>query len=207
MIKVEHLETYGWEAALRGMRNPMNSHEKADTVFDRYGIPLFGPNDLALMKRLYHAGTEHRKFLRQIGIAADITAPLYFWKEFDQYKVGVTTDSTSTMHKIHAKEFVMDDFSHEHLNDTALAWLAGTIDLLNDARETYLRSKSKDDWWQMIQVLPSSYSQRRTVTMNYEVVFNILRQRSEHKLDEWRNLCAALRLLPLVARLEEIGCG
>lgn len=206
MIKVEHLETYGWEAALRGVRNPMNSWAKSDTVFDEKGNPTFGPNDLDLMKRLFKAGTEHRKYLRQIGVSFDMTAPLYMLKEFDTYKVGTTANSCSTMHTIHKKEFEMDDFSHEHLDEVCLGWLRDTINLLNCYRRDFIDTREKEYWWQLIQTLPSSYNQKRTFTMNYEVVFNILRQRSAHKLDEWKELCGILRTLPLVKELEDSLC-
>ena len=163
-----------------------------------------GKNDLDLMRRLYKAGSEHRKYLRQICVSMDITAPLYWWKEFDQYKVGTTTNSTSTMHKIHAKEFTLEDFSIEHLNEDVVEKPFNTIiDCLNFFRGLYLQSKDKDDWWQMIQLLPSSYNQRRTVTMNYENVVNMVHQRTGHKLDEWNEFVEILKDLPYVKEITE----
>lgn len=206
MIKFENTEVMGWEAAIRGMRNPMNSWEKSDSgkiywngtwytldpvirsYFMDYGMNLLiGPNDLDLMKRLRNAGTDHRKFMRMITVYVDITAPLYWWKEFDTYKVGTVANSCSTMHKIAAKEFTMEDFSCEHLNCNNKAFLYSLIDLLNEAREEYNldSGKAKSPWWQMIQLLPSSYNQKRTVMMNYEVLANIYKSRKDHKLDEW----------------------
>ncbi len=216
MIKVEHIEVWGWEHAIRGMRNPMNSWDKSDTVYglgeDRYTDMTIGPNDLSLMQKLFKGGTEHRKYLRQIFVSLDITAPLYWWKEFDTYKVGTVANSCSTMHKIQAKKFVMDDFSHEHLlgevnngsivEDSPLGCLRKTVAMLNNCRDRYLENPTKLLWWQMIQLLPSSYNQRRTVTMSYENVFTILRQREGHKLDEWNLLWEIFKGLPYV---KEIG--
>lgn len=229
MIKVENIEVWGWKHAIRGMRNPMNSWDKSDSKpgcavgrpedcngdcgewCSGYGLEL-GSNDLSLMQKLFNGGTEHRKYLRQIIVSLDITAPLYWWKEFDTYKVGTVANSCSTMHKIQAKEFVMEDFSHEHLlgeiddglidQDSPLGVLRTTVAMLNNMRDAYLQNPNKLHWWQMIQLLPSSYNQRRTVTMSYENVFTILRQREGHKLDEWRNLCEILKGLPNV---KEIG--
>lgn len=220
MIRVENIEVWGFEHAIRGLRNPMNSWSKSDSHrcewqlsekcddcrklnADNTGVCesdrefyCIGENDLNLMKRLYKAGTEHRKYLRQIFVSMDITAPLYWWKEFDTYKVGTVANSCSTMHKIAAKEFTVDDFSHEHL--FSLGTLRMVIDDLNDNRAMYLSTKNKDYWWQMIQLLPSSYNQRRTVTMNYENVFTIIKQRSGHKLDEWNEFIEILKTLPYV---------
>ena len=179
MIKFEHTEVEGWGAAIRGMRNPMNSWEKSDSIFD------VGPNDYDLMMKLRNAGTDHRKFMRMIVVYVDITAPLYWWKEFDTYKVGTVSNSCSTMHKIADKEFTLEDFSTEHLYSDELDFFKELIGRLNGARELYLESKKKEDWWQMIQLLPSSYNQRRTVMMNYEVLANIYKSRKNHKLDEW----------------------
>lgn len=204
MIKIENIDVWGFEHAIRGMRNPMNSWDKSDTLLcgniDNPDL-ILGKNDLDLMRRLYKSGTEHRKYLRQIFVSLDITAPLYWWKEFDTYKVGTVANSCSTMHKIAAKEFERDDFSHEHFkplkivdgnrgNDSFefLTSLDQTIWFLNVARRMYLETKNKDYWWQMIQLLPSSYNQKRTITMNYENVITIMKQRSNHKLDEWRTL-------------------
>lgn len=222
MLKLENTEVLGWEAAIRGMRNPMNSWEKSDTKFYdespeyRYeDCPDIGPNDLDLMKRLRNAGTDHRKFMRMITVYVDITAPLYWWKEFDTYKVGTVANSCSTMHKIAAKEFTLEDFSCEHLMsyDNSNYWEEDDdnacfiekrrgdfkvavvpqsiledllIPMLNTAREKYLATKDKKFWWQMIQLLPSSYNQKRTVMLNYEVLANIYKARKDHKLDEWR---------------------
>lgn len=225
MIKIENVETCGWEAAIRGMRNPKNSWKKSDSEWYPIGIPTTNPaaindkylsqkyclgdNDLGLMTRLRNAGTDHRKFMRMIAVYLDITAPLYWWKEFDTYKVGTVTDSCSTMHKIHAKEFELDDFSHEHIINSVsmgaqeievrispMQALLTTIECLNSYRELYLESKDKKHWWQMIQLLPSSYNQRRTIMLNYEVLANIYKSRRNHKLDEWRELCAWIKTLP-----------
>ena len=237
MIKFEHTEVVGWEAAIRGMRNPMNSWEKSDSydsvncgecgIIDRDGIckPVehraecekhrewyVGPNDHDLMTKLRNAGTDHRKFMRMIVVYVDIIAPLYWWKEFDTYKVGTVANSCSTMHKIADKEFTRDDFSHEHLknfdglirrNNQGLSnfpWfetsLQSTIDVLNYARELYLETKDKMYWWQMIQLLPSSYNQKRTAMLNYEVLANMYRSRKNHKLDEWREFCEWIKTLP-----------
>lgn len=226
MIKIENTEVMGWEAAIRGMRNPMNSWEKSDSnyrlilasrcdtctsyLLDNWddcdncevhklcnspNYFLVGPNDLDLMTRLSKAGTDHRKFMRMITVYLDITAPLYWWKEFDTYKVGTVANSCSTMHKIAAKEFELEDFSHEHLY-APLQDLRPMIDLLNTYRERYLETKDKNDWWQMIQLLPSSYNQRRTVMLNYEVLANIYKSRKGHKLDEWNSLCDWIESLP-----------
>lgn len=212
MIKFENTEVYGWEAAIRGMRNPMNSWAKSDSEFSvceceqwphdiKRSLVSIGPNDYDLMTRLRDAGTDHRKFMRMIVVYVDITAPLYWWKEFDTYKVGTVANSCSTMHKIAEKEFELSDFSYEHLDDdcdacnvvsgdhsdylTSLDILKYTIESLNYWRRRYLSTKDKDDWWQMIQLLPSSYNQKRTVMLNYEVLANIYKSRRNHKLDEW----------------------
>ena len=182
MIKFETNDVWGFEWAFKGMRNPMNSWDKSDSSWLFQEI---GENDLALARKLITAGSEHRKFLRQIYVSVDITAPLYWWKEFDTYKVGTVANSCSTMHKIHAKEFTIDDFSHEHLDYISLGYLYKLIDHLNYVREDYLETKSKDKWWQMIQLLPSSYNQTRTVTMTYENIYTMRQQRKGHKLDEW----------------------
>ena len=202
MIKVEAIEVFGIEGAMRGMRNPLNSWDKADTTVSD-DILEIGGNDLNLATRLIKAGTEHRKFLRMIHVQMDVIAPLYWWKEADTYKVGTTTNSCSTMHKIAAKEFTLDDFSHEHLIDDQEDFenengqvssykdflYYDVLDVLNKARRQYLETKDKKYWWQMIQLLPSSYNQRRTIDMSMETVLNILHQRSHHKLDEWIELC------------------
>lgn len=213
MIKIEKADTWGFEHAIRGMRNPMNSWNKSDSVKrvcdDKY---IVGENDLDLMKRLTKAGTDHRKFLRQVIVSVDVTAPLYWWKEFDTYKVGTVANSCSTMHKIHTKEFSLDDFSHEHLIDTYI--LERVIEELNVYRmlfvyydkqsAEYRKSYSKKDvWWQMIQLLPSSYNQKRTLTLNYEVLLNIYFARRNHKLDDWHTFCKWIETLPYMNDLLE----
>lgn len=209
MLKIENFEVLGWEHAIRGMRNPMNSWEKSDSIFvgdgeyhnicgnsgpyngtvtDTETFFEMGDNDLDLMTRLRNAGTDHRKFMRMITVYLDITAPLYWWKEFDTYRVGVEKNSCSTMHKIHSKEFTLEDFSCEKLYDP-LGDLRPIVDRLNIYRERYLETKDKNDWWQMIQLLPTSYNQKRTVMLNYEVLANIYKSRRHHRLDEWHTLC------------------
>lgn len=204
MLKISNFEVMGWEHAIRGMRNPMNSWENSDSwwwnsAFNySNGTPVWsmGDNDLSLMKRLRNAGTDHRKFMRMIVVYLDLTAPLYWWKEFDTYKVGTVANSCSTMHKIAEKRFKRDDFSHEHLMDGGNYILNSTIDMLNEYRAQYLDSKDKKYWWQMIQLLPSSYNQRRTVMLNYEVLANIYKSRRNHKLDEWHTFCDWIEELP-----------
>ena len=224
MIKLENYEIVGWEHAIRGMRNPMNSWGKSDSELHHGYVyrdecnerwesngHLFeiGPNDQDLMMKLRNAGTDHRKFMRMITVYVDITAPLYWWKEFDTYKVGTVANSCSTMHKIHEKEFTFDDFSHEklinsacmeiqeqHIRISPIQALATTIECLNSYRDLYLQTKDKKYWWQMIQLLPSSYNQRRTIMMNYEVLANMYKSRKDHKLDEWREFCKWIKELP-----------
>ena len=227
MIKIERVETLGWEAAIRGMRNPMNSWEKSDSGWHLIGTPgtnqavandkylrekyCIGNNDIDLMKRLCNAGTDHRKFMRMITVYMDITAPLYWWKEFDTYKVGTVANSCSTMHKIADKEFTLEDFSCEHLitrekplvedsdaveHPNAVWLMRRTIQTLNQYRNLYLQTKDKKYWWQLIQLLPSSYNQRRTVMLNYEVLANMYKSRRNHKLDEWIDFCAEIERLP-----------
>ena len=221
MIKFENTEVMGWEHAIRGMRNPMNSWEKSDSG---YRCPYYGnnervcsgckenicvgPNDLDLMKRLRNAGTDHRKFMRMITVYVTITAPLYWWKEFDTYKVGTVANSCSTMHKIAAKEFTLENFSCEHLVGRSMDAIKNIINDLNffrslymgdldvDKWQSYRNFDKKDIWWQMIQLLPSSYNQKRTVMLNYEVLANIYKSRRNHKLDEWRELCEWIKTLP-----------
>lgn len=226
MIKIENTEIVGWEAAIRGMRNPLNSWEKSDSKWYSIGIPTSNPaaindkylsqkycigdNDLDLMKRLRNAGTDHRKFMRMITVYVDVTAPLYWWKEFDTYKVGTVANSCSTMHKIHSKEFTLEDFSTEHLCKSNIEVLEDLIleleywrnkfvnydeycKVVPEFREMYSK---KDCWWQMIQLLPSSYNQRRTVMLNYEVLANIYKSRRNHKLDEWHVFCEWIENLP-----------
>ena len=221
MLKIENVEVMGWEAAIRGMRNPMNSWEKSDSGYCQRDLlrdcttcvhkstdyPVcysgfdIGPNDYDLMKRLRNAGTDHRKFMRMITVYLDITAPLYWWKEFDTYKVGTVANSCSTMHKIHEKEFTLEDFSTEHLYPEVREAFENTIiKCLNEARKTYNflsdTPGKKDAWWQMIQLLPSSYNQKRTVMLNYEVLANIYKSRRNHKLDEWHTFCDWIEELP-----------
>lgn len=219
MIKFENTDIHGWEAAIRGMRNPMNSWEKSDSefveVFDdilnlkSYALKSvnIGENDLELMKSLSKNGSVHAKYRRMITVYVDITAPLYWWKEFDTYKVGTVANSCSTMHKIADKEFTLEDFSHEHIEKEGeirektvtipyIHALEYVISFLNDARADYIKTKDKKYWWQMIQLLPSSYNQKRTVMMNYEVLSNIYHSRKDHKLDEWRELCKWIKELP-----------
>ena len=211
MIKVEKIEVLGFKHAIRGMRNPMNSWDKSDSYFGGEQTWFVGKNDLGLMRRLYKAGTEHRKYLRQIFVSMDITAPLSWWKEFDTYKVGTVANSCSTMHKIHAKEFELDDFSVEHLFgdeqersiDEPIGLFNIVIDMLNEWREIYLEEKDKEQWWQMIQLLPTSYNQKRTITMNYENVVTIINQRTGHKLDEWNEFVKILEKLPYLKEITE----
>ena len=208
MIKFENTEVMNFEGAFRGMRNPLNSWDKSDSKhcidvdskcedcgYDNdnglpcpYGNPIvLGKNDLNLAQRLIKAGTDHRKFLRQIFVSVDITAPLYWWKEFDTYKVATVSNSCSTMHKIHAKEFTIDDFSYDHCKDDPIVenYIIATLRILNRAREQFLQTNDKAFWWDMIQLLPTSYNQKRTVTLNYETLRNIYGSRRNHKLDEW----------------------
>lgn len=238
MIKIEHQDVHGFIPAIRGMRNPMNSWDKSDSIncedYDAncFGCPLaetdeafefcsthngpypftMGPEDFKLCKKLADAGSVHAKYRRMIVVYVDVTAPLYWWKEFDTYKVGTVANSCSTMHKITSKEFTVDDFSHEHLTDPILMDLENTVAMLNDLREWYLKYDSmqekdrlefasgieskKDIWWQIIQTLPSSYNQKRTLMMNYEVLSNIYKYRKDHKLDEWRMFCDWIEKLP-----------
>ena len=192
MIVVSNIDTWGFEHAIRGMRNPMNSWSKGDNL---------GPEDLRLMRNLYKAGTEHRKYLRQIFVSMDIVAPLYWWKEFDTYKVGTTANSCSTMHKLASRDITLDDFSCEHLIKTDV--INSVIKDINEYRALYLETKDTQYWWQMIQLLPSSYNQRRTVTMNYENVVTIIKQRTAHKLDEWRIFVETLKRLPYILEITE----
>lgn len=191
MILLEKVDVSGWETAIRGMRNPLNSWDKSDS--DENGI---GEADLSLMKRLAHAGSDHGKFARMINVTLDITAPLYWWKEYDTYKVGTVANSTSTMHKIQAKKFTLDDFSVEHLDNFGIEIFNDIIRRLNMYRECYVDSGNKRYWWGMIQLLPSSYNQKRTVQLNYEVLKNMYFARKDHKLDEWRTFCSWIETLP-----------
>ena len=206
MLKIENYEVLGLEHAIRGMRIPMNSWDKSDSykthiedseTLETADFEFFvGDNDLSLMTNLRNAGTDHRKFMRMIPVYLDITAPLYWWKEFDTYKVGTVANSCSTMHKIHAKEFTIDDFSCEHLGPDSLSVIQFVINRLNVARDIFIETTEKNHWWQMIQLLPSSYNQKRTIMLNYEVLVNIYRSRRNHKLDEWHVLCDWIEDLP-----------
>lgn len=202
MIKVENIDVYGFEHAIRAMRNPMNSWENSDSYWDICGhFYHVGKIDLALMQKLFKAGTEHRTYARMICTWMDITAPLYWWKEMDRYGVGKSQVSTSTMHKIHAKEFTLNDFSREHLTVNSEKCLLDTIYTLNSYRTIYLGAKDKNWWWQMIQLLPSSYNQKRTICMSYEVVFKIIKERTGHKLTEWNEFVEILKNLPYVKEI------
>ena len=203
MIKLTNAEVCGWDAAIRGMRNPMNSWDKSDSKHWRETIVgheieyrVVGRNDLTLMKKLVEAGSDHAKFMRMINVTMDVTAPLYWWKEFDTYKVGTVANSCSTMHKIADKEFTLEDFSHEHLMQGGLECIKNLCKDLNMCREQYLAKHDKEWWWQMIQLLPSSYNQKRTVQLNYAVLRNIYHARRNHKLDEWRDFCSWVESLP-----------
>lgn len=224
MIEIEKTEVHGWEAAIRGMRNPKNSWEMSDShCCDEFlinycdcamveaghesayecddGVRGFcvGEKDMNLMTVLANAGADHGKFMRFITVTVDLTAPLYWWKEFDTYKIGTVANSCSTMHKIHAKEFTLDDFSTEHLNNDSIYLMADILDKLNQYRDRFLNGKDKDDWWQMIQLLPSSYNQKRTVMLNYAVLKNMYHARKNHKLDEWHTFCDWIDSLPYSA--------
>ena len=198
MIRIENVEIFGWEASIRGMRSPLNSWDKSDSRINKQYEGQFeiGENDLKLMKNLVKAGNDHSKFMRMINVTMDITAPLYWWKEFDTYKVGTVANSCSTMHKIHAKEFTLDDFSHDKLSSGGLDVLNGIIVELNFARKWFVETKNKQFWWNMIQLLPSSYNQKRTVQLNYAVLRNMYHSRRNHKLDEWVEFCKWIETLP-----------
>ncbi len=206
MIKVENIDVWGFENAVRGARNPMNSWNKSDSEWGQANFCdsdyVIGDNDMDLMQRLYNAGVEHRTYARMIQAWMDITAPLYFWKEMDRYTIGKSQVSTSTMHKIHAKEFTLDDFSTEHLTQHSINTLQECINTMNFYRNRYLETKDKNDWWQMIQLLPSSYNQKRTINMSYEVVFKIIKERTGHRLDEWNEFVEILKdYLPYVKEI------
>ena len=200
MLKVERISVVNMENAIRGARNPMNSWERSDSTYDENGKFIIGAADLDFGHRLAVAGSDHRKFLRQVFVSVDITAPLYWWKEFDTYKVGTVANSTSTMHKIHAKEFSRDDFSHDRLDENGLNMLDAIVDYLECERQKFLEDKEdRQSWHNMIQMLPSSYNQMRTVTMNYENLINIYYARRTHKLAEWHTLCEWIESLPCAA--------
>ena len=204
MISLSNAVVFGWHSAIMGMRNPMNSWSKSDSVFYNDFSCQIGQNDLDLMKTLIKAGTEHRKFLRMLHVQMDIEAPLYWWKEFETYKIGTVSNSCSTMHKIAAKEFTIEDFSVEHLLAENTVYFGKTIERLNNARNKFLETKDKKYWWQMIQLLPSSYNQLRTVDLNYEVLLNQYFQRKDHKLDEWRIYCEQIKCFPYLNDFIEV---
>ena len=195
MIKIENIDVYGFEAAIRGARNPMNSWDRMDSCYNNGEFEI-GENDYKLLKNLTIAGPEHRKWNRMVTVTMDIIAPLYWWKEYDTYKVGTVANSCSTMHKIQEKEFELDDFSHEHLGLYPKWLLSEVISKLNENREGFNKTKDKDYWWNMIQLLPTSYNQKRTVHLNYEVLGTIYHQRRHHKLDEWVEFCNTIKTLP-----------
>lgn len=195
MIKIENIDVYGFEAAIRGARNPMNSWDRMDSCYNNGEFEI-GEDDYKLLKNLTIAGPEHRKWNRMVTVTMDIAAPLYWWKEFDTYKVGTVANSCSTMHKIQAKEFTLDDFSHEHLNKISIEVLKNVILALNEARQDFIGYKEKEYWWQMIQLLPTSYNQKRTIHLNYETLGAMYKQRKHHKLDEWHVFCDTIKTLP-----------
>lgn len=201
MIALAHTQVMNLEGALRGARNPMNSWDRMDSGYDGQGNYRLGPNDLDLAKRLCRAGTDHRKFLRQILVSVDITAPLYWWKEFDTYKVGTVANSTSTMHKLHTRAIALEDFSHDHLSQTGRTALLALLEVLEATRQRYVAQKRKEDWYDLIQLLPSSYNQTRTVTMNYENLINMYFARRGHKLEEWHTYCDWILSLPYTRAL------
>ena len=201
MIKLERTSVMNLENAMRGARNPMNSWGRMDSSYDEDGNFFLGPNDLDLGRRLRKAGSDHRKFIRQIFVSVDITAPLYWWKEYDTYKVATVANSTSTMHKIHSKAFELDDFSHDHLTKDSLEFMGVIIDRLESIRQKFVAEKKKEDWYDLIQLLPSSYNQMRTCTMNYETLVNIYFARRNHKLQEWHTFCHWIESLPYAKEL------
>ena len=201
MLNCERTSVMNFENAIRGARNPMNSWNRMDSFYDEQGNFIMGPSDLNLAQRLARAGSDHRKFIRQIFVSVDFTAPLYWWKEYDTYKVATVANSTSTMHKIASKPFTLDDFSHERMNTQAQEALAHTVSVLEDLRKDYLETKDKETWYSMIQLLPSSYHQMRTCTLNYETLMNIYYARRNHKLDEWHTVCDWIASLPYAKEL------
>ncbi|MCI9179293.1 MAG: hypothetical protein HFG50_04700 [Lachnospiraceae bacterium] len=197
MIKIERFSVMNLENAMRGARNPLNSWSRMDSYYDENHQYILGPNDLDLAVRLRRAGSDHRKFLRQVMVSADVTAPLYWWKEYDTYKVGTVANSTSTMHKIHSKPFSREDFSTDHMTEPTLAFMDQVIEKLEEIRLRYLEEgKKKEDWYDMIQLLPSSYNQMRTCSLNYETLINIYYARKDHKLQEWHSFCDWIASLP-----------
>lgn len=201
MIKIEKARVMNLEGAIRGARNPMNSWNRSDSQYDSDGNYILGENDLGLAIRLCRAGSDHRKFIRQILVSVDITAPLYWWKEFDTYKVATVANSTSTMHKIHSKPFEADDFSNDHMSDAALGALDTLMGFLEQQRLKFVETKDKSYWYDIIQLLPESYNQKRTITMNYENLLNMYYARKNHKLDEWHTYCDWILSLPYTKEL------
>lgn len=202
MIRLERTSVMNFENAIRGARNPMNSWSRMDSYYNEDGAFVLGPNDLDLARRLRKAGSDHRKYIRQIFVSVDITAPLYWWKEYDTYKVATVANSTSTMHKIHSKPFSMDDFSHDHMTSETLAFMETVVNRLEDIRLKYINEgKRKEDWYDLIQLLPSSYNQMRTCTFNYETLINIYYARRNHKLAEWHSFCDWIMTLPYAEEL------
>lgn len=201
MILLERTSVMNLENAMRGARNPMNSWDRMDSAYDESGNYILGPNDLNLAARLRKAGSDHRKFIRQVLVSVDITAPMYWWKEYDTYKVGTVANSTSTMHKIHSKPFMLEDFSHDHMTPETLAFMGTVVEQLEEIRLRYVEGKKKEDWYDLIQLLPSSYNQMRTCTFNYETLINIYFARRSHKLFEWHEFCSWIRTLPYAKEL------
>ncbi len=201
MIKLERTSVMNFENAIRGARNPMNSWARSDSEYNENGEYILGPNDLDLAQRLRCAGSDHRKFLRQIFVSVDITAPLYWWKEYDTYKVATVANSTSTMHKITSKPFDIDDFSHDHMTESTERFMQSIVDELERIRLLYLETKDKAHWYDIIQLLPSSYNQMRTCSFNYETLINIYYARKDHKLAEWHTFCDWIKTLPYAEQL------
>lgn len=201
MLTIERTSVMNFENAVRGARNPLNSWDRMDSFYNEQGQYQLGENDLNLAKRLCKAGSDHRKFIRQIMVSMDVTAPIYWWKEFDTYKVGTVANSTSTMHKIHSKEFSMDDFSTDHMTEETKAQMERLIEWLETLRRNFLETKEKAYWYDIIQLLPSGYNQMRTVTLNYEVLYNIYYARRNHKLEEWHTFCHWIEELPYASEL------
>ena len=201
MLKCERTSVMNIENAIRGARNPMNSWDRMDSEYNEQGEYILGPNDLGLARRLRKAGSDHRKFIRQIFVSVDVTAPLYWWKEYDTYKVSTVANSTSTMHKIHSKSFDIEDFSHDHMTEDTLAFMGAVVEELEKIRLRYIKTKNKEDWYDMIQLLPSSYNQMRTCTLNYESLINIYFARRGHKLKEWHTFCSWIEELPYAKEL------
>lgn len=204
MIKIEKTDVMNFENAMRGARNPLNSWARSDSFYDENGNYVLGENDLSLAKRLCKAGTDHRKFVRMIYVCVDVTAPLYWWKEYDTYKVSTVANSTSTMHKIHSKPFELSDFSTDHMNEDGIKVMEKVVETLEDLRLKYIETKDKSYWYTMIQLLPSSYNQMRTCTLSYENLFNIYFARCNHKLDEWHEYCDWIYSLPYVAEFLQL---